>query len=89
MFFPFYPVSSFSPFPEHILFFLLRSIAPVEILLQILNSHDLFLSVMFYQDNKSICASFPVFPSFESNQKLQCAVFYSFTTSPLEHFGCL
>ena len=44
---------------------------------------------MFCQDNKSICAFFPVFPFFESNQKLQCAVFYSFTTSPLEHFGCL
>ena len=44
---------------------------------------------MFYQDNKSICASFPVFPSFESNQKLQCAVFTVSQAILWNHFGWL
>ena len=62
-----FPFHLFSPFPEHILFFLLRSITPIGNLLQIFNSHDLFLSVIFCQDNKFICAFSPVFPFFELN----------------------
>ena len=78
-----FSVSSFSPFPEHRLFFLLRSIAPVENLLQIFNSHDLFLSVIFCQDNKFICA-FSL--SFYSLSWILATMrsFYSFTINPLE-----
>ena len=78
-----FPFHLFSPFPEHILFFLLRSITPIGNLLQIFNSHDLFLSVIFCQDNKFICA-FSLSFHFLSWILATMRSFYSFTTNPLE-----